>query len=197
MVIQKRDKQGVVQWNHPIGTAANERSYGLVASTNGATITAGYTRGDLDGQHPSGTSDDAFVAAISTTGERLWTTQFGSEDKAERIYGLTSGPDGGVYVTGYTSGVVAGEVNAGDKDVFVALLDAQGEVQWIRQFGGPGEDKGNAVASAPDGGVYVAGIAGGPLPNSTHAGSGAGFIAHFSSAGDLTWLNQFGTAGNE
>lgn len=197
VIIQKRDDQGVVQWSHPIGTAANERNYGVVAGADGTTITAGYTRGDLDGKHPSGASDDAFVAAVSTTGERLWTTQFGSADKADRIYGLASGPDGGVYVTGYSSGVVAGDANAGDKDVFVALLTDNGEIQWINQFGGPGEDKGNAVAPAPEGGVYVAGIAGGPLPDSTHMGSGDGFVGHISPAGELTWLNQFGSAGNE
>ena len=45
------------------------------------------------------------------------------------------GPDGNVYVAGYTTGALDGNVNAGSNDIFVMKFDASGTHQWTVQRG--------------------------------------------------------------
>lgn len=163
VVLERRADDGTVAWRHSLASAANDRAYGVVPGAAGGVVTAGYTRGDLDGSHPNGATDDAFVAAVDATGARAWTTQFGDPAAADRIYAVASDGAAGAYVAGYTSGSVDGP-SAGDKDALVAHVAANGTLDWARQLGGSGEDKALAVAPAPDGGVYVGGVASGAMP---------------------------------
>ena len=175
------------QWTRQFGTSANERLYGAVATADGGVIVAGYTRGDLDGRHPGSPADDGFVARFTAAGERVWLTQLGDATKADRFYGLAAAPDGGVYVAGYTSGALAG-TSAGDKDVVLARVGADGAVAWSRQLGGAGEDKAYAVAAGPSG-VYVAGVTSAGLPGAPQLG---GFLAAFTVDGAPRWAKADG-----
>jgi hypothetical protein len=167
------------QWTREFGTPVNDRLYGAVATADGGVIVAGYTRGDLDGKHPGSPADDGFVARFTATGERAWLTQLGDAAKADRFYGLTAAPDGGAYVAGYTSGALAAP-SAGDKDVVLARIGADGTVGWTRQLGGAGEDKAYAV-TADASGVYVAGVM-----------SSDGFLAAFGVDGAHRWVKTDG-----
>ncbi|MCW6007623.1 esterase [Micromonospora sp. CPCC 205371] len=184
------------QWTRQFGTPANDRLYGAVPAADGGVIVAGYTRGDLDGEHPGSPADDAFVAKYTASGERAWLTQVGDAAKADRFYGLTAAPDGGAYVSGYTSGAFAGGTSAGDKDVVVARIGADGVLGWARQLGGTGEDKAYAVAA--DGtGVYVAGVTSAGLPGMPYVGGTDGFLARFDVDGTPRWVVGEGGPGDD
>ncbi|GAA4467159.1 hypothetical protein GCM10023170_079140 [Phytohabitans houttuyneae] len=174
------------QWTRQFGTPANDRLYGAVSTPDGGVIVAGYTRGDLDGKHPGSPADDGFVARFTATGERAWLTQLGDATKADRFYGLAAAPDGGAYVAGYTSGALAGP-SAGDKDLVLARVGADGAVAWTRQLGGAGEDKAYAVAAAASG-VYVAGVTSAGLPGAPYLGGTDGFVAAFGTDGTPRWV---------
>ena len=105
----------------------------------------------------------------------------------------TSAPGGGVYVAGYTKGSLDGEPNAGDKDVFVAYVDADGTLQWVDQLGSSGEDKGLAVAIDSRGHIFAAGIAGAALPDAESLGGYDGWIASYDVDGAMRWIRQVGT----
>ncbi|MEV0716045.1 alpha/beta hydrolase-fold protein [Asanoa sp. NPDC050611] len=153
-------------WTTQFGTPANDRLYGVVPLADGAVLTAGYTRGDLDGAHPGSPADDAFVTRLDAGGQRTWLTQAGDPAKADRFYALAAAPDGGAYVAGYTSGSFAGSASSGDKDAVLARVGPDGRIVWSQQLGGPGEDKAYAVA-AHDRGVYVAGSTSAAMPGTT------------------------------
>ena len=181
-------------WTAQLATPANDRLYGAVA-VGGDVITAGYTRGDLDGAHPGSPADDAVVARLTAAGERAWVTQFGAPTAADRIYAVAAAPDGGAYVAGYTSGSYAG-ASAGDKDALVARITPAGQVAWARQVGGSGEDKANAVA-VDGSGVYVAGVTSAGMPGTTHRGGADGWLARFSDSGARQWIAADGSAGDD
>lgn len=193
VVVQRRDAGGTVLWSTSLATAANDRAYGVVAGADGGVLVAGYTRGDLDGAHPSGASDDAFVAAIAADGSLSWTTQLGDGAAADRFYAVTSDGAGGAWAAGYTSGSVAAP-SAGDKDALLVHVAADGAVASSTQLGGTGEDKGQAVSLAPDGGVYLGGAAGAAMPGATAAGGLDAYVARVAADGSLVWLQQIGTA---
>ncbi|MEV0789179.1 alpha/beta hydrolase-fold protein [Kribbella sp. NPDC050459] len=183
---------GSREWTRSLGTGGTERAYGVSVDADGRVVVTGYTNGDLDGAHPGNATDDAFVAQYDADGNRRWLTQFGVPGVADRSYSLAV--DGTtVYVGGYTKGALGG-ANQGDKDVFVARLDADGKQVWLRQTGSAGEDKGMAVAVS-GGAVYLAGMTAGEL--GTSAGGIDGFLARYSAGGDAVWTKQFGTAASD
>ena len=182
---------GEEMWVRQFGTTVVERPYGVALTPQGIYV-AGYTEGDLDGQHPENREDDVFLAHLGTDGELLWIVQFGQPEVADRGYAISADSDGNVYVAGYTRGALAGE-NAGDKDIFLAKFAPDGAQLWLQQFGTWGEDKGLGLDVAPDGRVYLCGVTRGALEQ-PHGDLDA-FLAAFDDAGNRLWLRQFGTSG--
>lgn len=180
-------------WKLRLATPAADRVYGVHAAADGGVLTAGYTRGDLDGRHPGNARDDAFAARVSAGGALDWVTQFGDPAAADRAYASVPAPGGGLYVAGYTSGSVGGTANAGDKDALLARFSAAGELLWTRQLGGAGEDKALAVTVGADRRVYVAGVTSQAMPGATANGGLDAWVARFSADGKQDWLSQFGT----
>ncbi|MHA7134269.1 alpha/beta hydrolase-fold protein [Oerskovia turbata] len=197
VVLARRDAAGATVWRHQVATAADDRAYGVVAGRDGTTLVAGYTKGDLDGKHAGSTRDDGFAAAVTATGDRAWTLQTGDPAAADRFYAVTSDGSGGAFVAGYTSGTVPGGTSAGDKDALVGRVSATGELLWLRQVGGPGEDKALAVAPGPDGSVYVGGVAGQGMPGAQGAGANDGWVARYDASGALSWMRGVATSAND
>ncbi|MFC7585233.1 alpha/beta hydrolase-fold protein [Nonomuraea antimicrobica] len=179
-------------WTRQLATPADERLYGVAALPDGGVLAAGYTKGDLDGRHAGNTTDDAFVARLGADGTVRWITQFGGPGVADRLYGLAAAPDGGAYAVGYTKGALDG-ANAGDKDAVLARLTPDGEVSWIRQYGGAGEDKAYGVA-ADASNVYVTGGASAALPGTTGPG---GWLAAFTTDGTRKWAATAGGSASD
>jgi enterochelin esterase-like enzyme len=188
-------RTGAKPWTTQVGTAGDERLYGVAALPDGGVLAAGYTKGDLDGGHAGNATDDAFVARLDASGAVRWITQFGAKDAADRLYGLTAAPDGGAYVAGYTKGALDGQ-NSGDKDALLARLTPEGKVSWIRQYGGAGEDKAAGVAADATN-VYVTGSATAALPGTTALGGLDGWIAAYAADGTRKWATTAGGTGDD
>ncbi len=189
-----RDGDGATRWSTQLGTTANDRVYGVEQGPAGDHYVAGYTRGNLDGEHDAASSDDGFTARLADDGAVAWITQFGDPSEADRIYATSPANDGGLLVAGYTKGSLSGEPNAGDKDAFLARMTPDGEVAWLDQLGGSGEDKGQAIAQAPDGAIYVSGLTSAEMPGSANLGGLDGWVAKYTNDGEREWLQQVGTA---
>ncbi|WP_405149152.1 alpha/beta hydrolase-fold protein [Sphaerisporangium sp. NBC_01403] len=195
VVLSRLGPDGAARWTRQFGTAADERLYGVAALPDGGVLAAGYTKGDLDGHHPGNTTDDAFAVRLDADGKVRWLTQFGAAGAADRVYGLTAASDGGAYLAGYTKGALSG-ANSGDKDAILARVTPGGQVAWVRQLGGPGEDKAYGVAADATG-AYVVG--GGPagLPGTTALGGQDGWIARYDADGTKRWVTTAGGAGDD
>jgi len=189
-----RDDAGATLWTTQLGTAQNDRIYGIEPGPDGDLYAAGWTRGNLDGDHPSEASDDGFAARMTPDGGVSWITQFGDPAEADRIYASGPANDGGLLVAGYTKGAVSDEANAGDKDAFLARLTPDGDIAWVDQLGGSGEDKGQGIAQAPDGSIYVGGLTSAEMPNSPSLGGVDGWVAKYTADGERQWIKQVGTA---
>jgi hypothetical protein len=144
----------------------------------------------LDGFHADNESDDMFVIKLSADGEIIWQTQFGTPE-ADRAYALALTSDDSILISGYSKGNLAGS-NAGDKDIITAMLSAGGEVLWITQTGGDGEDKGQAVTVAKDGTIYSAGMTTSILSDNAAGGIDA-IIIKMTPDGGVEQIHQFGT----
>jgi enterochelin esterase-like enzyme len=193
LVLVKDSPTGTRLWTRGLGSPRLERAYGVVIDPAGDIVVTGYTNGDFDGGHAANTTDDVFVVKFDPAGNRTWLRQFGVAGVADRGYALDTDATGNIYVTGYTRGNLAA-TNLGDKDIYVAKLDASGTQLWVQQFGSAGEDKAWGVVATGDG-IRVGGMTSGAM--GTPAGTLDGWVARYDASGNRAWLQQFGTAANE
>src|SRR2546425_6245336 len=165
---------------------------GIAVDASGVYV-AGSINGTLPGQTSAG-SCDAFLRKHDTSGNVLWTDQFGSSaaDWANWIAVDASG----AYVAGVTfGGTLPGQTSAGSDDGFVRKYDASGNVVWTRQFGTSADDQAYAIAVDASG-AYVAGYAAGALPEQTSTGGFDAFVRKYDVNGNEVWTRQFGTQAN-
>ena len=104
-----------IEWVNEFGSSADDDAASIAAIGKGIYV-AGSTLGSLPEGGLLGETDGFLLKFLPKTGTEVWTRQLGTDDY-DRVYGMAA--DGkGVVVVGTTHGVVAGDANAGDRDVF-------------------------------------------------------------------------------
>lgn len=148
-----------------------------------------------------------FVASYAAQGQVRWvntatsTAGFGVSGTA-----VTVDSRGACLVSGnFNVGMAIEDRSlqaAGEADAYLARLSsATGRLQWLRQAGGPGTDVATALATDPQGNVYLAGSYAGTASfgssSLTSSGSSDVYVARYSRAGQLAWAQSIGTAAAE
>jgi hypothetical protein len=123
-----------------------------------------------------------------------WTRQFGSTG-ADFLYGVSADSFGNVYVSGYTTGNLAG-TNAGGRDAFIRKYNSSGSAVWLRQLGTKELDTSFGISADDLGNVFIAGRTEGNL-GGTNAGNGDAFVSKYNSDGSFQWSRQVGTPSSD
>jgi hypothetical protein len=190
----KYDSLGNVVWARQWGTPSVESGYNVSADRLGNVFVAGTSHGNLSG--PQAGNGDVFVSRFNAAGDLIWTRQFGSSE-FDISYAVSADGLGNVYLSGETLGDLQGP-NAGSSDMFVSKYDELGNLQWTRQLGTTGTDRGLGVSADSLGNVFFSGFTAGSL-----AGMNAGppfsdaFVGKYDADGNLQWLRQLGTNGDD
>jgi hypothetical protein len=208
VVLAKLGPWGNHLWSRRFGDAAgvDQSARALAVDASGALVAVGSFDGRLDfGGGPldaaGGTNPDVFVAKLDEGGNHLWSRRFG-DTASQYATGVAIEADGDVVVVGYFEGHVdfgGGPLaSAGDVDVFVAKLGADGKELWSKRFGGTGADVARGVAIDAAGRVLVVGdfegrvdFGGGPLAS---AGDRDVFVLALDADGRPLWSRRFGDA---
>ena len=172
-----------------VGTSEFDYVEAAVADGTGVYI-AGHTWGTLADQTKTGVFHDGFIMKYDSAGNAVWTRQFGSPDltRAESI-----ASDGvALHVAGTVRGSLAGQMPAGDTDIFLRSYDMSGNLLWTRQFGSATSDS-PARVGVSQGRVYVAGLTTSSLPGQVSLGSTDVFVRAYDPSGIELWTRQFGT----
>lgn len=192
--IAKYSTSGNRLWLSQFGTSAeDEYAYGISVDSLSNTYAVGYTTGTMDVKY--GTRD-AFVTKYDTIGNPTWTHQLGVAGYETTAYGVCTDGLSGLYVTGTTTGALGGPA-AGGLDAFIARYDASGTLLWTRQLGGTDYDVANAVTVDGQGNAYICGKTTWNVLGQSRFGFDDVFVAKYNSSGNLMWVNQFGTGGND
>jgi hypothetical protein len=188
LVVRRYDGAGAMSWSTRIATESREYGGGVAVGADGAIFVVGSTFGAL-GSASLG-EFDAFLVRLSPDGAVDWVRQFGT-DRTDTAQAVAVGPDGDVWIAGWTEGSLAGP-NQGGPDGFVRRFDPDGEARWTRQIGGDGLDY--LIAIALDGaGAVVAGNTTGRLGDASGGGIDW-FAARVYDDGEIGWLRQRGAA---
>ena len=171
VAIVKLNHSGDFIWARKIGGPLSEVSYSLAIDNSGNIITIGkfYGIADFDpgpeNYYLTPMGDyDFFVQKIDSTGNFVWAKSVGGTS-SDIAHAVAVDSDQNIYLTGYFRGTAdfftgPGAYNltsSGYEDIFVCKLDAMGNMNWVKQFGGTSVDYCNAIAVDSQHDVYLTG----------------------------------------
>ena len=133
------------------------------------------------------------VLKIDSSGNLLWEKRIGITYYIPKS--ILQTPDGGYVVVGEKRGSNSDNIiveTYGNDDAFVAKLDANGEVEWAKGYGGSDDDAFTSVLNAPDGGYYIGGQS-----SSNDLGLGDinrvdAWVLKLDSSGNVEWQKLYG-----
>lgn len=133
--------------------------------------------------------EDAWIAKYSRVGILLWKRQLGTS-QIDAASGVAIDRNGNAYVSGNTQTYCvrcAGELNA-----WLVKYSASGSFIWKRQLPSGSRNSVSGVATDDKSYVYIAGWTTGSL-GGPNQGSYDAWLAKYSPAGLLLWIQQLGT----
>ena len=141
----KTNSDGDTIWTRTYGGTDLDHGWSVAQTTDGGYIITGETRSfgvDLT---------DVWLIKTDSLGDTLWTRIYGGTgwDKGWSVAQTT---DGGYIITGETN-----SYGAGNSDVWLIKIDADGDPLWTRTYGGTGYDYGRSGAQTTDGGYIITG----------------------------------------
>ena len=125
--VVKYNSSGDKQWTNLLGTAGMEDRAGVAVDSSNNIYMTGNVNGGLDGNTSSGGSD-IYLVKYNSSGVKQWTKQLGTSSSEEGVKVAVDSLDN-IYVTGYTSGGLDGNTNAGGVDLFVVKYNSDGVKQ--------------------------------------------------------------------
>ena len=174
-----------------LGTSATDGSITTSTDPDGNVYVAGGTTGALGGANAG--SQDPWLAKYDSSGNQLWSRQFGSSS-FDTAYGIATDKQGNSYLVGYTEGDLAGPKQAQSSDVWLAKYDTNGNQVWIQQFGTNLINLSFDIDVDDTGNIYLSGLNVKPDANSPTGNTDDFWIAKYDTNGNRQWLNETGTA---
>jgi gliding motility-associated-like protein len=155
---------GQQNWIWQSGGAANDEALRVTHDEQGNIYSTGYfSQYAAFGPFiiTSSGSADLFIAKQDPNGEYQWVKKAGGS-QLDKAYSITCDKDGNVIVCGLfsgqaTFGTTTITSTSNTQDMFVAKLDASGNFQWAKHFGGNDVDIANSVSCDSRGNVLVTG----------------------------------------
>lgn len=191
--IQKLDANGNFLWVKQIGELDEVRSRELTIDAIGNLYLTGHFMGTTDFDPGTGITNltsagdyDIFIQKLNSNGNLLWAKQMGGI-ALDQGFSIAVNDSGHVYTTGRFNETVdfdpgAGVTNlisAGNNDIFIQKLNANGDLLWANKMGGTSFDMGNNIALDSYNNVYLTGTI-----------DGAYFLQKSNNNGDTIWLKQ-------
>jgi hypothetical protein len=183
-------------WVKVFGGSQDESANKVLNTNDGGLVLIGTTSsndGDFRGMNKGGI--DIFVIKLDSHGDVQWKKTYGGSE-LDGGTSITTTPDGGYVLTGYTysnDGDFKG-MNKGDADVLVIKLDSNGDIQWKKVFGGSQSDEAVSAAVTQEGEII---LMGGTSSNDgdfsgMNKGSEDIFVFRMDSSGTLLWKKLIG-----
>lgn len=146
----------------------------------------------------------AFIAKFAGDGQHVWSRQFGDAG-THIVKAVAVDTAGHIYVVGdFASAIDLGEgplPSTGERDIFVAKLDADGSLIWGNHFGDAADQSAAGIAVGADEGVVITGMfegvldfGGNPLAS---AGNDDAFVVKLGPSGEHVWSARFGNSNSD
>lgn len=186
------NSQTRLYWGRQYGSTREDYTLNHVIDQRGNIYVSGKTAGIMDDKNYG--KNDGFITKIDSLGNKIWTKQFGTSEEEDITWSAID-PHGYVYITGSTTGNLAGR-NSGKEDIFVIKFSPDGQIEWSKQFGSDSTDVAQGIYADNKGFIYITGMTTGKL-GQTSFGNSDGFLMKLDSNGNKLFIEQFGTTLND
>lgn len=159
------------------------------------TLETGGSSNSTSGSGPGGSPTHSPIYHVSpvNNGTVQWIRQWGSSS-FDSPTALTTDSLGFVYMTGYSSGAMDGNVNAGSNDLFLVKYGPDGTKLWTKMMGTSKGDYGRSVVTDSQNNVFVVGHSQDNFDGLQNAGLGSDIIVvKFNNNGGKIWSRMLGS----
>lgn len=201
----KLDANGDLSWSRTYGGSKDDRGQSVVQTADGGFAIVGYAMSDDgDGSNNEGFHDN-WILRLDSTGNILWEKSFGFSGH-DHSYDVVETKDGSFFFAGFLDVTSSGGAGNSGKGGYLTRhgvgefwgtkLDADGNLQWRRYFGGTNNDRSFGVLEANDGGFVMTGASeSDDFDIKNPKGSYDFWVVKVSANGDLLWEKSFGGTG--
>ncbi len=195
----KINANGVKQWSRRFGGSADDKLTCLQQTTDGGGILGGSSLSGISGDKTQASwgSYDYWVVKLNSNGIKQWDKRFGGKD-IDYLNSLQQTTDSGYILGGYSWSGKSGNKkwpSWGKADYWIVKIDANGEKQWDKRFGGADFDELTSLQQTTDGGYILGGYSYyGISGDKTENGQGNCdyWIVKIDASGIKQWDKRFG-----
>ena len=211
--------EGDYQWHTFYGSTDDDDGFDITIDNNGGIYIVGCSSRSWlgpEGQAPLHAFSkyfDIVVLKLDAQGSYQWHTFYGSTS-FDSGYGIAVDDNGGVYISGYSSGSWSGPAgqaplhpfsgSLGSWDITIIKLNTAGSYQWHTFYGSISRDIGLGITMDGSDGVYITGYSdsswngsAGQIPLHVHSGSNDIVILKLNAAGTYQWHTFYGSTGDD
>lgn len=191
------------QWVTSIGSSKLDYVFDTTELNDGTLVSVGYVSstavdGNFEGLNKGGS--DAYVAMHASDGTLKKLQSLGSTG-SDNAYSVIPNADGGFLVAGSFGAATAdfeeiGEGHHGSSDIYIAKYNADGEKQWVKNYGGSGSESVTTIRELSDGSYAIVGDTNstdGDFENAGYHGSYYDiYVMHLNADFEVQWTTCMG-----
>ncbi|WP_299701271.1 T9SS type A sorting domain-containing protein [uncultured Pontibacter sp.] len=195
-----------IEWDRTYGGEETESFAEVQQTVDGGYILGGTSRSGVSGDKSEpnrGVTEpfnlrtaDYWIVKLDAEGNKVWDKTFGGSDQDE-LTSLQQTSDGGYILGGTSWSGISGdktEANVGDTDYWIVKVDANGNKEWDRTYGGEGRDFLYSLQQTEDGGYVLGGSSWSDISgDKTEASRWSDYwIIKIDAAGNKVWDKTYG-----
>ena len=196
----KLSKTGDVIWSKTYGGSDDENASRLTKTNDGGYLLSGYTTSSDGDVFENAGFQDYWVVKVDNSGTIMWEKTFGFSGSDQAFKAIQTS-DGGYFVTGFfdvsASGGAGNDFQRGIMhgvgEFWGIKLNASGNTEWRRYFGGTNNDRSYDAHETADGGFLMTGTSESvDFDKTDPKGSYDYWAVRLTADGDLVWTKSFG-----
>ena len=180
ILVIKTDAQGNLEWQRSYGDAQDETANSIDISSDGGFIISGEVINENTG------FSLCYLIKIDDEGELAWSNTFGGSLN-DNGHSVISTNDAGFAITGMTRSL--GDSNG---DMWLIKVNANGQMEWERTYGGDYTEYGRTIQQTVDGGYIIIG-----QTESFALGYNDAYLIKTDAQGNEMWSQIFGGQGTD
>ena len=193
--VLKFNAEDELEWNNTYGGSADERGSSIVQTQDGGYAILGFsfsTNGDVS---ENAGLQDFWLAKLDANGNISWQKSFGYSGADSGISVIQTN-DQGYLISGILDVTASGGAGNSSRsenrhaggDYWVLKLNASGNTEWSRYYGGNFTDTPQGIVQTEDNGfIIVGGSDSNDTDISNHIGGYDFWVIKISASGDLVW----------
>ena len=181
---------------YSVGGSGNDIYEDGVENSKGELISVGYTASGSDIGSSSLGKDDGLLTKHNQDGTLAWIKRIGGSGR-DRFTSIVLNDDDSVVVAGRSKSMDNGFFTNGDYDAIIAKISDDGDILWIKNWGGTTFDGFVDIIKTSDGGYLAVGESDSVDSEDPSSGMLDFLIVKYDALGNKEWAKTYGGSNND